>query len=198
MKKRLLFILCLFFVGSGAAAAQQRRQVRTITNQDLEKFRQTRLQAERDYRENYQKLGFPSPEELNRQREQDRKDRAELAGRIRREDLELEKIKNEAEFQQAQIDSLQSNRINQGYAYYNNGGYYGSYPLLGYGVGYSNRYFNNGFRRNRFGGVFYNVPRSGFGRPGIRFNSGGGVRVNVRIGNGGRGASIGGGGGRRR
>ncbi|MDQ3321696.1 MAG: hypothetical protein M3525_04460 [Acidobacteriota bacterium] len=88
MKKRLLFILCLFSLASGAAIAQ----TKTVTNKDLEKFRQNRLQAEREYRENYAKLGFSSPEELKRQREQDRKERAELAERIRQENLEREKI----------------------------------------------------------------------------------------------------------
>ena len=66
MKKRLLFVLCSIFVAANLTAAQ----TKTVTNSDLEKYRQKRLQAERDYRENYAKLGFPSPEELERQIEQ--------------------------------------------------------------------------------------------------------------------------------
>ncbi|HXG84229.1 MAG TPA: hypothetical protein VNI84_09395 [Pyrinomonadaceae bacterium] len=189
MKKRLLFILCLFSLASGAAVAQ----TKTVTNKDLEKFRQKRLQAERDYRENYAKLGFPSPEELKRQREQDRKELAELAERIRQENLEREKIQSEAEYRQARIEALQSNSGSQsdnrgayrGGGYYS-GGYVGLYPFYGYsGYGYSNRYFNNGYRRNVFGrrtGNFYDPPRR-ITRPGIRFN-GGGIRVNIRTGSG--------------
>ena len=193
MKKRMLFILCLLFVGSNAASAQ----TKTVTNQDLEKFRQTRLQAEREYRENYAKLGFPSPEELEKQRAQDGKDRAALAEQIRRENLEREKLQNEADYRQAQLAAARNNSVSQGYApggYYG-GGYYGgvfagSYPLYGY-RGYNNRYYNNPYRGNVFGtrgGIFYNSPQI-FGRPAIRFNNGGGVRVNVRIGTGVRGGS---------
>ena len=39
-------------------------QTRTITNADLEKYKQKRLAAEKELRENYRELGFPSPEEL--------------------------------------------------------------------------------------------------------------------------------------
>lgn len=194
MKKRLLFILCLFFVGGSANLSNA--QTKTVTNQDLEKFRQTRLQAEREYRENYAKLGFPSPDELEKRREQDGKDRAALAEQIRRENLERERLQNEADYRQAQLTALQNNSVNQGYApagYYN-GGYYGgvfagSYPLYGYrGYGYGNRYFNYPYRRNVFGvrGGFYNVPRLGV-RPGIGFGTGSGVRVNIRVGGGVRG-----------
>lgn len=89
MKRRLLFILCFMFGLGGFVFAQ----TRTVTNADLEKFRQKRVEAERDYRENYAKKGFPSPEELDRQIEADRVKRAELAGR-----LEAERIEGEVDF----------------------------------------------------------------------------------------------------
>ncbi len=69
MKKRLLFILCLFFVWTDSSAAQ----TKSVTNRDLEKFRQKRLQTEREYRENYSRLGFPSPEELEKQNVESRR-----------------------------------------------------------------------------------------------------------------------------
>ncbi len=38
-------------------------QTRTVTNATLSKFTEKRLAAERDYRDNYQRMGFPSPED---------------------------------------------------------------------------------------------------------------------------------------
>lgn len=65
MKKRILLILSLILITSGFAQAQTAR--RTVTNADLEKYRQKRVRAEADYRANYEKLGMPSPEELEKQ-----------------------------------------------------------------------------------------------------------------------------------
>lgn len=90
MKKRLLFILCSIFVAANLTVAQ----TKTVTNSDLEKHRQKRLEAERDYRENYSKLGFPSPEELEKQIEQSRAEREELSKR-----LEIENRQNQGDFQ---------------------------------------------------------------------------------------------------
>lgn len=86
MKKRLLFILCLSFIAVGTSFAQ----TRTVTNRDLEKFRQKRVEAERDYRENYEKLGFPSPEELERRREQSGYEAEETLLRQREQRLETQ------------------------------------------------------------------------------------------------------------
>ena len=85
-----LFILALVFAAANLAASQ----TKTVTNGDLEQFRQKRLKAERDYRENYEKLGFPSPEELERQSEQSKRELAELSRRI-----EAENARNESFFQ---------------------------------------------------------------------------------------------------
>ena len=81
-----LFILALIFAAANLAVSQ----TKTVTNSDLENFRQKRLKAERDYRENYEKLGFPSPEELDRQSEQSKRELAKLARRI-----EAENARNE-------------------------------------------------------------------------------------------------------
>jgi hypothetical protein len=64
----------------------------TITNAEIEKFRQKRLAAEREYRENYAKMGFPSPAELEKQLEQDRLDNEKLAARLSQERVERERI----------------------------------------------------------------------------------------------------------
>ena len=50
-------------------------QTKKVTNADLEKYRTERLKAEKDLRENYAKLGFPSPEELAKQQAEDEKAR---------------------------------------------------------------------------------------------------------------------------
>lgn len=81
-------------------------QTRTITNADLESFRQKRLAAEKDLRENYEKLGFASPQELERQIEQSRIEREELAARL---ELEREReLQYEVEALRAQNYYLQS------------------------------------------------------------------------------------------
>jgi hypothetical protein len=93
MKQRSLFVFCLI-VGSSVVAYSQ---AKTVTNADLEKFRQDRLKAEREYRENYAKLGFPSPEELDRRREQSRIETEQLSAKLRGERLERERIEVQQE-----------------------------------------------------------------------------------------------------
>ncbi len=182
MKKELLFILCSIFLAAGFASAQTVRK--TVTNADLEKFRQKRLAAENDYRENYAKMGFPSPEELEKQREQDSKNLSALSARLERENYIREQQQRADEYQQAQNQAFYNN--NQG-SYYGNGssggyyggyvgGYYGGYPYYGYSNGYNYNY-------RRFGrGGYYNTIA-----PGTPFSSLGGVRINtngVRINTG--------------
>ncbi len=70
MKSKIWLSLGLILVLSGIVVAQTAKK--TVTNDDLEKFRQKREQAEADYRANYKKLGMPSPEELE-QRQQEAK-----------------------------------------------------------------------------------------------------------------------------
>lgn len=65
MKERILLILSLLLITNVAVFAQT--AARTVTNDDLDKFRQKRVQAEADYRANYQRLGMPSPEEMKKQ-----------------------------------------------------------------------------------------------------------------------------------
>ena len=64
----------------------------TITNAELEKFRKKRLEAEKEYRENYAQMGFPSPAELAKQLEQDRIDNEKFAARLSQERVERERI----------------------------------------------------------------------------------------------------------
>ena len=93
MKQRSLFVFCLIFGMAGFAAAQGR----SVTNADLDKYKQDRLKAEREYRENYAKLGLPSPEELERRREQSRAETEQLSAKLRAARLERERIEAERE-----------------------------------------------------------------------------------------------------
>lgn len=86
MKNRVLLILSLIFVTSSIVLAQTARK--TITNFDLEKYRQKREKAEADYRENYKKLGMPSPEELEQREEENRVKREDLSQRLANERLQ--------------------------------------------------------------------------------------------------------------
>lgn len=112
MKKRLLFILCLT-VGLNALSFAQ---TRTVTNADLEKFRQKRLQAEKEYREKYEELGFPSPEELEKRRVQSQIELEELSERLKEQRLaaqgdwqaRAEELKMQIASVEAQLDYLRS------------------------------------------------------------------------------------------
>jgi len=158
MKKRLLFILCLIFGLSGFVFAQ----TKTVTNNDLEKFRQKRLQAEKDYQENYEKLGFPSPRELAERNKQNLKELMELSEQLRAERLETERV----DALQAQIDAVQTQNsylqslnntspsvVRNNYYGYSPYGYYGGYSSYSFGLGiyYNNNRRGNYNRRNYWG-----------------------------------------------
>jgi hypothetical protein len=126
------FILTTAVVGFG--------QAKTITNFELEKYQQQRLTAEREYRENYKRLGFPSPEELDKQRDEDMKARVALADQLRQARLEKERIELER-----QGMALDATRRDSDEEVYDSDGYYGGY-VTGYGS------FNSGRRYGRYRG----------------------------------------------
>ena len=115
----------------------------TVTNSTLQKFQQTRLAADRDYRENYARMGFPSPEELERQREVDMADRIELADQLRTARLERDRLA--MEWEKMELESAPPVIHTEESPYYN--GYYGG----GYGVssGYYGGYGNEGYNSDR-------------------------------------------------
>ena len=93
MKQRVLFFLCAML----AFAAYVDAQGKTVTNADLDKFKQKRLQAEKDLKEYYAKIGLTS-EEVAKREAADDKEREELSARLRASRLEQERI--EAEIRQ--------------------------------------------------------------------------------------------------
>ena len=88
MKHRIVFLFCVVFGIAGLAAAQSK----VVTNTDLDAYRQKRLNAERDLRENFEKMGFSSPQELELRREKSRIETEALAAKLRAEDLERDRI----------------------------------------------------------------------------------------------------------
>jgi hypothetical protein len=83
-------LLVLGFFGILVGSISLSAQTNTVTNSDLERFRESRLQAEREYRENYARLGMPSPEELAKKRDEDISRIVEMGERLRRERLDRE------------------------------------------------------------------------------------------------------------
>ncbi len=165
MKKRWLLILCII-VGLGNAAFAQ--ETKTVTNAELEKFKQKRLQSEKDLRENYEKLGFPTPEELARQNAQRRADLEKLSNQLREEELQ----KQFAEAERLNAVRSQSDYWSgqNGYLTYSTGFDSYGYPSFGY--------FN--YLPSRRGFLGY---KSGLK---LRFNYGGrnSLRGNIRLGGG--------------
>lgn len=145
--RKAAFILGL--VGSLAVVGYGQARS-TVDNFALEKFKQQRLAAERDYRENYERLGFPSPEELDRQRDADMAARLELAQQLRQARLERERLDLERRGMDLEAARLNAEiEANQSNGFYG-GTYYGGFGYGGYG-GFGN------FGRHRFGG-FNNGP----------------------------------------
>src|SRR5687768_11978760 len=93
MKQRSLLVFCIILAVAGFAAGQSK----SLTNADLEKYRQERLKAEQEYRETYARLGRPSPEELDRQRDKSLKETLELSESLRAARIESERIEAERE-----------------------------------------------------------------------------------------------------
>ncbi len=140
MKRALLFfgfIVSLAVVGSA--------QVRTVTNTTLQKFQQQRLAAERDYKDNYERLGFPSPEELDRQRDADMTARLELADQLRQSMLEKERLaleRRRIDLEAARLDAELDVDVSTGYV----GGF------SGYISGFDRRDYRRSRRNFSFGG----------------------------------------------
>lgn len=175
MFRRSAVVLCVVLSMVGALAAQSRpdRAVRRVTSSDLEKFRQQRLAADREYRERYAEMGFPSPEELSAQIERDKEAKLQLAEQLRQARLESEKLDIErarlsldAARLQADIDAREdSGRGRDSY-------FDGVYGGFGYGYGFPS-YGYPGY--GGFGGFFW---RHGHGRgfsgiPLVRYTPGG-------------------------
>ena len=126
MKIRVLFLVFIIITATGAVFAQSK----TVTNADLSKYKQERVKAEAELRNNYAKLGFPSPEERAQRDAQSVKDTVELSARLRNERLERERIDAQnaanAEYNAALLRALrQQNTVEYSAPSYFGGYYYG-------------------------------------------------------------------------
>ncbi len=124
MKIRVLFLVFIIITAAGAVFAQSK----TVTNDDLSKYKQERVKAEAELRNNYAKLGFPSPEERARREAQSTKDTVELSARLRNERLERERIHAQnaanAQYSAAVRRAIQPQNTVEYYAPSDFGGYY--------------------------------------------------------------------------
>ncbi len=90
----MLFILGLVSLTALASYAQARR---TVTNSDLERYRQARVNAERELREDYSRLGFASPEERANQNMASEQQLIELSQQLKEQRLANERMELERE-----------------------------------------------------------------------------------------------------
>lgn len=177
MKKQILLVLSLILGLTAMNFAQGRR---TVTNANLEKFRQTREQADKEYRATYEQRGLPSPEELARLavvREQQLAADAARISAFQQRDYELrlraEEVQAQRDLNNAQINYLRTqtygypNQVSPfvGGQVYSPSGYgfgggisYGSYGIGGYGIG-GYGFYGGGFPYG--GGYYNNYPRRG-------------------------------------
>lgn len=143
MKKFAIAILILTAAFSAFA-----QQTRTVTNADLEKFRQQRLESERNLKERYAELGFPSPAQIERQNRERRAAMEEYSDELRRRRLfsqndivaEANALRSEIASVEAQINYLR----NQG-----GGSYRGGTAIISSYLPYGGYGNYGGFRRNR-------------------------------------------------
>ena len=143
MIQKLLFVFCFIALSAGLATAQ-----RTVTNADLEGYRQARLKAEREYRDNHERLGMPSPEELSRRNDESLRQTMDMADRLRQQRLEAERLDLER-LRSIQIVTLPVPEFSN-YAQYPSGIYYST------GIGFANR------RPHRFRPINRNASRGYF------------------------------------
>jgi hypothetical protein len=150
---KILLIACSIFVLSGFAIAQAPK--RTITNLDLEKYKTQRLAAEKDLKENYEALGFPSPEEMAARQKAAEIESNALSERLVRERVERERLWLEQQYVQSlggpSVYVVQNSNDSQSRPFYYTG-YYRRYPnhFPQYPPGY---YLPNGTTVG--GGYFY-------------------------------------------
>ena len=183
MKKIAALFIVVF---STAFLVEAQRAVRTVTNADLAKFRDRRVAADQEYRDNYERLGMPSPEELDERRDRDMEARLQLAEQLRQSRLEKERIEIDRARLDLDADRLaleretvaESQVIHQNYGYGGfYGGFYGGYGYPGFfgrGVRFGDRFPGyvplRGYPRNRL------LPL--FSLPTYRYTPGGVVQGN--------------------
>ena len=124
---KYLVFSSLFLISTLSAFAQ----TRTVTNADLEKYRQARVKSEREYRNNYKRLGMPSPEEIDRREAERKRETAELSARLRVEQFERAQFDAvRQQYESVKRQNFYNNQLNSQPYYAPNYSY--GFPSLGY------------------------------------------------------------------
>jgi hypothetical protein len=157
MRSRSFFVLASILAFAGIGAAQ-----RQVTNADLETYRDQRIRAQAELRQDYARLGFPSPAELERREQERNRHIDQLANTLRQQSLDENKSYREYEsafasrpqqiiVQQPEEDPYHAGDMNPAYPIYGYPNYgYPGYGFPGYGYPSNNGYdiFGNP-RQNR-------------------------------------------------
>jgi len=160
MKLKGLFVFCLISGLAGVCAAQSR----AVTNDDLEQYRRQRVKADRELKEDYDRLGFSSPQERDKREAESQRKIAELADRLKLRRIEQERIdadrasaESEAAAAAAIAAYTRSMQNQQQQPNYYDPGYY-NYGYGGWG-GYGGYWGTGGDYRTRG----YGTPPWGYG-----------------------------------
>lgn len=119
MKRRILFCLCVM----AAFASFAFGQVKTVTNADLEKYKQKRIQADEGRKAYYAKIGL-TEEEVAKRDAAETKAREELSARLRANRLEQERIDQEMRQREAAAQQQVNVFVPQQQDPYFSGGYF--------------------------------------------------------------------------
>jgi len=157
MKTKWSFFVVIILLASLGAAAQ----TKSLTNADLEKYKHDRLKAEQDYRENYERWGMPSPEELDRRAEKSQKDLKELAAKLREEEIQRSVLQAQAGGYQTPLQTYNYWGSSGYYPYWNGEIWSASWLRPRFRRGHVTHYGLNGYVG---GGNFWPAPGSGAGR----------------------------------
>ncbi len=139
MKRLLILFLSLLTAISAFG------QTKTVTNSDLEKFRQQRVESERKLQTDYAKLGLPSPAEIERRTRQSRAEFDQYSDQLRQRRLITQNdFAVQANLLRSQIISVdaQISYLSRQTTNYSNQNY-------GYSSGYSYGYAPYGYPRSR-------------------------------------------------
>jgi len=127
--KSAIFVGLILAISSISISAQTRH---TITNLDLEKYRDSRVAAEKQLREDYARLGFRSPEERAKSDEADARALTALSEKLRAERVSQEQAaaaseawaayyRGQAALQNGSVVYVpQQSGLYYGYVYYGN------------------------------------------------------------------------------
>jgi hypothetical protein len=111
--------MAVFF--SALYVSAQTNSPRTITNADMEKYRDARVRADAEYRRTYAERGLPSPEELDKIQAERDKRLSDFSQKLREERLQneyFEALKAANSAPDVIYVAPQNNYVAPGYSYY--------------------------------------------------------------------------------